>query len=742
MKSLMFLTLLMVSQSAFSQVITCNDNGCVPDSISAIVAEKATYSAIDLGFNTNDSFSVLTGTGSSIRPLRLSLSNGEFPGKNMVVDLSANANAKNAGSLIVIGDNIDTLSVSLNGYSGKGGNDASQLCATRILGGLYGSDVRLRFLQRRSSPSSGLTNDRCAQVDIDDIATNKFSCNDSSYTSLDLVDPKLNITEVRKNSKCLAIAPQSVCLQKKYQLSCNIKLGVSNGSGGFDLWDDARNKFQESVGCQNYGNCAEFPPCFGNDYLRVNGTTIWSNGGPSTSQDYQFTKNYYLDAEQLNFYRSNGGGDICQQLINGDSEWSTSANNFEMYVFYNGKHNYNGNAACYMTDHNTSGAVGYSSSQMKWFSVGGSNPVETSPGLNVTRDGLEGGLGLHPSPHGNGAIAEINHVNNGTICQGPVGQLPPNFTGPGGQKCQIVDGWQMETMPSFYPKGTADESRPLCNPYFSFTNTKTENLVKTLFDPNQFTNNSTFCVDQSNSANCSHPPFCDDPNSSLNCRKVSSCEQINTKNCLDNTNSANCSHPPFCDNPLDPTNCSTTSASKSCEVGGPAENNFCDKDGNNLAQYQLIGTEPDPLKNTQSVDCKINNCPVQFKTIESSSFLDTLTPSAGENGTLPGSGLFFVYDIRSVSSQATPGQAGAGGKSDLNSAVQVRYCGNKRDFTTDPNTQYENDPQVTFKKVLWKAFDVKPGATPGQFPPFTDKKVEIYKKVDSSIRYLLKKELL
>lgn len=710
------LLLLFFSLNVQAQTLNCGATGCVPASLMANVQEKAAFSSVDLGFNSlEEPISILSVPGNSIKAVRVGVNNGSFPGKSFEIDLSSKNNGSNAGDLMFFSDNVDVLNIKMNGYSGTNGTDASQLCATRITGGQYGEDVRLRFLQRRSDPGSGLTVDKCVQADVDDLADSKFTCDDPSFTALDKLDPKINLTRVRKNSRCLAIAPQNICVKKSYTISCSFKLGNYNPYTGItDFWETTYNQVR-ARNCEQYEACASWSSCFGHEILRRNGTQV----------PFNFNKSYTLTQDQLNAKMAQGNGTpagVCKVLVDEDAAYNFASNVYSLDIRYQGKRNYNGGRGCYVTDHgmtaqvqmssnsttatiyNTDGGydnVTIPSNPMFWNAVGNPTVIETSPGLDSTLQRLSGGTPFTPSPNGNSALRQTNSA-----------------------------GWQLEIMPAFFEG---------CNANFQYLTTQTDNLMKTLYDPNQFNNNSSYCIDRNNPLNCSAPPLCDNPNGP-NCKKISACEQINRRYCLDVNDSTNCSKPPFCDDPLG-ANCSSDFYAKSCDPSEPL-NSFCDKDPNNLAQYQLSGLEPDPFKNLETLDCGTTSCPVSNQTAEATLALDTLTPGTGQGGTLPGQALMFVYNIRSVTQQANSGQAGRGGLVDIVSPQEIRYCARKRDFTTDPNTQFENDPQVIFKKIFWRAFNTNQGGAPGSVPPFSNKSVEIYKKIDPATNYILRKELM
>jgi len=740
MKLLIF-SLILFSQNLFAQSIVCGSQSCIPNNVSAVVQEKATYSAIDLGFNSGD-ISVLSGTGTSTREVRLNLQNGEAPGHNLSIDLSSNQKNKNSGDIFVFADNINSLNVKLNGYNGQAGKNASEICADRVLSGTYGNDIKQRFLQRRADIGTQLVMTKCSQVDIDDIQSSTFACTDPSFVALSQNDPKVSLTRVRKISKCQSILPQKVCLQKFFQVSCSFKMQltqnliegvVNSGSNGEPIFfEDLMNKLKYGgpVSCSQTNACPSFPLCYNRVILTKNGSTILDNYFTHYESDMASSYNSFMSSSTPSFNKSKiyslsekdiadknalasqNGINLCQQLINDDSFLSSLSNSYTVEMVNQNKV---GTYSCGAFGSNCSNGCNFdsanmrrrnvnSSSQVKWVSV--SNPVisETSPGLDSTGLRLEGGSSFLSSINGNNAMNQSSSSN-----------------------------WQLELMPALYPS---------CNVGFKSIGTETSNVIKSLFDPNLFTNGSSYCLNVNDPTNCSAPPFCDNPSDQTNCRKVSACEQINKKYCLNPLDQTNCSSPPFCDDPSNTTNCSSVPYSKSCDPADPT-NSFCEKDPYNLGSYQLIGTEPDPSKTTETYNCRTTNCQAQYQVVESSQSLDTIQPLNGESGTSQGRGLFFVYDIKTIlQSQANSGQAGNGGRNDLSIPTEVRYCAVKRDFTTDPNTQYENDPNVIFKKINWKSLDIKSGGNPGTYPDYSDKKIEIYKKIDPGIRYILKKELL
>lgn len=724
----MFLPFFAKAQEA--STITCGSTSCI-SSGSANIQEKANYTAIDLGFPTAPFSVVSDNVSPTVRDVRMSLNNGGYPGNNLTINLSSSVSGRSSGNVMVFADNIDAFNISLNGYSGKAGKDASELCATKVLGGQYGEATKSRFLARRAGANPPAA-DRCTAQDLSDIATNSFSCNDPTYKALDPQgEPAFNspVTRVRQVSLCTAVIPQKQCYQKTYDLTCRYTVGIKLPSGApgpntiygpsdrsnsvayaikedttfvqFNSWLNNRICECKQGDCSVPGINSENP---GHSY------NYFKRDGAVAPLNYTYTRRISQEEFDKRLAQYNSIDGVCQSFTNNtglDPELQEiKTNKYSAQISQQGNdHVWRGTLkgwACpsshFLTYH-TTGADG----NLSWIATGFDQPVETSPGLTESKLALVDGGEFLIRADSNGASRQTN----------------PN-------------GWKFDVMPAFAQ----------CNDHFTEVGKVENNIGKSVYDPDTYSEKSFYCKDPTSDVNCSlNKPYCDDPSSPENCNQVNACEKVNRKLCVNVLDRSNCTQPPFCDDPLNPENCSPEPFAKSCN-----DNDFyshCDSDPNNLASYVMTGSEADPDKtNLETLNCTPSTCPVQHKSVESTGFIDTLTPTNGENGTFQGRGLVFVYDIRSVNASALPGQAGRGGRIDLSNATEIRYCSSVRDAISDPTGTFQDTPEVVFKKVFWKPFDIKQGGQPGEYPSYSTKEVEIFKKLDPAVRYLLKKELM
>lgn len=219
----MFKTLLMsffVSSMTWAadKTITCSNGACSTSFAPQTQLEKPQYSAIEVGSN-QDNILVSVPNGSEPRSLRLSVTNGAFPGKNLTIDLSSNRATDNAGNLIVIGDTFNNLSLKANGYSGARGKNASELCAERFRSGQYGVDSKNFFEQRRQADPS-LTLARCDRLDLNYLQSFKFTCDDPNAQLFTVSDPQVEVNRLKFRAQCSGVSAQDVCIKKRITISC------------------------------------------------------------------------------------------------------------------------------------------------------------------------------------------------------------------------------------------------------------------------------------------------------------------------------------------------------------------------------------------------------------------------------------------------------------------------------------------------------------------------------------------
>lgn len=219
MKTWLFLmTILVTSPSwAADKLISCANDTCVANFSATTVLEKPFYTAIDVGTN-NENIVVSVPNAQSPRSLRLNVENGGTP-RNLLLNLSSTKSTANGGSTLIIGDLFNNLEIKLDGYSGKRGRDASQICADRIKAGQYGTDAKNFFDQRRAADPA-LNPSRCDRIDLSYLQSFSFTCDDPTYSELVGTNPVVEVNRIRFKARCSGVLVQDLCLKRKRNVSC------------------------------------------------------------------------------------------------------------------------------------------------------------------------------------------------------------------------------------------------------------------------------------------------------------------------------------------------------------------------------------------------------------------------------------------------------------------------------------------------------------------------------------------
>lgn len=726
---ILIISIISVSQpiqvSADTREIYCSQNSCIPapgSTYSSSIQEKATYSAFDMGFNGED-LSVKVIPNQWAKDLHLHLFNGEFDSaSNITVDLSSSVKEKDAANFVLIGDNFNQLNVKLNGYSGKSGKDASQICAENFASLKYGNDAYVKFLQNRANPSNFLTSDRCGGLDVSDLNTSQFSCQDPSYSDVSSTR-SIDVTRVRKVSKCLSIIPQPICVQPAYKVTCNYDLWIKNFASRQGSGENYMNMVPDSDWYNSQNS-------FNTQYTRD--IFPYANGGnPDLNNSW---KNSILAYKQRIDDGTDGVffWDMANYLIsttnNQYHDGCSSSGFWTAYNYYTANYfdplrpNFtsftrsNPNIPYHMTFSQNSGSSQAVQIKNEDFYVNQSelNDINSSPdGLlnfcNARSDKLPSSLASRISE----VSARRAALESGLDSSANVYFFRNNLHAYGGDGCngRIFQTSRSRSDLTYRARSTSVPA--ISSPGLDSTGLRLANstpLAPTANAPYRFTNPVGWKMEIMKG----FAPSC---NSEYNQISIESTNIVKYNDSIGNCIGI-----------------------QSCDISNTGIG--CTIDPDNLGTYNYIGLDPDPLNRTENLTCSLTGCPVENSLREENRQLDQLTPTQGENGTSQGSGLIFIYDARNITLQSSVGQAGDGGKNDLPSPVNEKICVNKRDQTTDPNSNYKNDPVVTFKRINWKTFGVDGGAIPGTVPPFNGKKIDVFKKIDPAVLYLLKKELL
>lgn len=180
------------------------------------------------------------------------------------------------------------------------------------------------------------------------------------------------------------------------------------------------------------------------------------------------------------------------------------------------------------------------------------------------------------------------------------------------------------------------------------------------------------------------------------------------------------------------------------EVGAQCNDASIAEDVNDLIPWNASGVVQDPTFGTENLLCNPQNCPVQNLTQEKDLSFDNIDPTAGANGTSQGNGVLLIYDYNENQSSITArsGIAGQGGLNDLDQLKSTQYCVKISDADSKGiDSSFAQDPVVNFNIYNWEGLKINRGQPSGQVPDYSNKSIKIYKKLDSSLRHLIKNSL-
>ena len=211
----LFLFLILQNIYAEDKNIVCGFQQCSPDFNPSLYLEQSDQTIINIG-NNSDNINIELPVNQQPRSLFLSVNNNTLDGVDLNADLSSKLEENDTKEFILIGDIFNDLNVSLNGYDGQQGQDASIICANRFLDGSYGETSRQFFLSRRQNQN--IPQDRCDEQDVRHIQNSKFSCqeNDFSLTNISTVE----VERVQFKQRCIGTSIRYKCLQRKVKIAC------------------------------------------------------------------------------------------------------------------------------------------------------------------------------------------------------------------------------------------------------------------------------------------------------------------------------------------------------------------------------------------------------------------------------------------------------------------------------------------------------------------------------------------
>lgn len=681
--------------SAAQQKICAGYNCPLGESMSVVKVRGL----LDLDFNV-----LTTSTG---RPQNFGfvINAGAYPGKNGNISLAAQTQGYNSANVILIGDNFNNLNINLDGYNGKKGKDASEICADKIKSGIYGTALQSYFNNRRSTTAADPN--RCDADDLNYIQTFNFTCDDPAYQEVATNNPIVQVSQIKKLARCNAVASYNLCVKRKVNVTCNYR-----------LWSTFRQKFITDG--ENFS---------GNSYY--NGPVSYRQEIQSCGQ-VQYNCNCYYSSG--GFF---GGGYVCETTATGPN--SSNSNNTFDYKQCSYYSNGSQIPSC-------SGSTSYSINQ-ELFYLATVQVTPKIPGMPITKSRS---VGPFEEEFVNSEVRRLGNLDK--FCD-VYGQLPPK------NNAEYWAGASGAPAPSNNSNGSQANGIPLeimgsvsgfsaTEPYGAVFNWKDDTRQNGGYEPivsrtstytsngsgfggtttYHYTTRSAYWKGQGSTSALTAPGLNADgvtlANGSIwETRQTNTFENCpagwsNLKNIFINlvqfTNKENTSCSGISD-PLDP---------------------------NNRAFWQYTGITQEPTFGTETVSCGIGSCAVNSTVSELARSLDVISPASGESGTEQGRGLLFVYDIKNINGRALPGGSGAVGTPDININPQERICVKIDDANAGINTEQAKNPFVSFRRYQWRAIRSIDAGNPGTPPRNTGKEIEVFKKIDPAARFLLDKSLL
>lgn len=309
MKNLTILLMLLSYYSIAQDQITCENGSCDYDTDLTISndADEADFTKFNIE-SPSDNIEVVTTSGESPRNIRMSLEQGSITdSKDVSVNLSSNLTANDSGEVILFADTINDLNLTLNGRNGSDSTTASEICATEILAGLHGADVKNIFLSNRSSDPT-LPVDKCVAKDLEDIQSQKFSC-DLTFT--ENVNDQLTTTRWVKKKQCEGLAQRKMCVKRKVNISCRWNADRITGSSSGVCCDQgdpsSGEKKPPGGGVVGIGDWSCIPSLCDSDN---NGWTILF---PTVNMDESYVK----DRRSIGM----SDADICDEITGRDTSY-------------------------------------------------------------------------------------------------------------------------------------------------------------------------------------------------------------------------------------------------------------------------------------------------------------------------------------------------------------------------------------------------------------------------------------
>ena len=164
-----------------------------------------------------------------------------------------------------------------------------------------------------------------------------------------------------------------------------------------------------------------------------------------------------------------------------------------------------------------------------------------------------------------------------------------------------------------------------------------------------------------------------------------------------------------------------------------------------MGQWNDVGLDQNVAYGVDSILCGVGNACgkdgvlVVQNIINEDQIFSNITPTQGVDGTAPGKADVFIYDVNTLNTSNSIGYGGAGGLADLDNLDSTRYCVKLKDYSTEgAASPYALNPTLDIYVYQFYPIKQAPSQPQGNTPSSASSKVQVFKKVDSNMRYYLR----
>lgn len=211
-----FIVLFLISLNLYSQeIVSCGDGNCVFSGNLNISreAEFVDYSQFEINELEEDvRFEIPN--NSRPRDFRGMVRTFKDDGQDLEIDFRSSSKNYDSSNFVLFSDVLDLLQINTDGYNGVISNDSSVICANNTKDGLYGSEAKIQFEQRRNQDQS-LAN-RCDVEDLNILNRESFSCDIGE----EVLTQEVVARRWEERANCSADARRFLCLDRRVLLNC------------------------------------------------------------------------------------------------------------------------------------------------------------------------------------------------------------------------------------------------------------------------------------------------------------------------------------------------------------------------------------------------------------------------------------------------------------------------------------------------------------------------------------------